>query len=135
VGKAYTNAWIHILGEDGEAFVDLRRCTIRVSERTHYMRVDDLVDGTRNAASVFRQSLANFKEFSLASVGLRPQFSWQQDSIDNSVAAFYKALGSGAKIPVGAPEGSGVVRMCEAIVESAQASRSGAPAFEAVARG
>jgi predicted dehydrogenase len=135
VGKAYTNAWIHILGEDAEAFVDLRRCTVRVSERTHYMRVDDLVDGTRNAASLLRQSLANFREFSLASVGLRPQFSWQQDSIDNSVSAFYKALGSGAKIPVGAPEGSGVVRMCEAIVASAQASRETAQHLEVLARG
>ncbi len=135
VGKAYTNAWIHILGEDAEAFVDLRRCTVRVSERTHYMRVDDLVDGARTAASVFRQSLANFKEFSLASIGLRPQFSWQQDSIDNSVGAFYKALGSGAKIPVGAPEGTGVVRMCEAIVASAQTPRGAVDPLEAVIRG
>jgi len=123
VGKAYTNAWIHILGEDAEAFIDLRRCTVRMSERTRYIRIDDLVDGFKNGASLLRQTLSGFSGYALAAIGLAANSGWQQISFDNSIAGFYAAIAAGTPSPAGISEGCGVVKACSMMVESAIGSK------------
>lgn len=123
VGKAYTNAWIHILGEDAEAFIDLRRRTVRMSERTRYIRIDDLVDGFKNGASLLGQTLSGFGGFALAAIGLTATSGWQQSSFDNSIASFYEAIAAGRPCPAGIPEGCGTVKACGMMIESALGSK------------
>ena len=119
VGKSYPNTWIHILGQDGEAFIDLARYIVRVSERNRYLRVGNLLDGTRSAASLLRQTFSNFHRYSLGAMGLRPPYTWQEVSIRNSIAAFYRALTAGDAVPVGAVEGTDVVKACEWVASNA----------------
>ena len=119
LGKAYPSLWIHVLGQDGDAFVDLWRYTVRFTERTPYVRAGNLFDGFRSSGSLMRQSVSGFRDFSLAAVGLRPINSWHEISIRNSVAAFYQALAGGVPPPVGAEEGTAVIQACEAITRSA----------------
>ena len=119
VGKEYANTWIHVVGQDGEAYVDLRRNTIRISEKTKYIRADNLVDAWRNSRRVLADGLRNFSSYAQGAVGLKPPYELQTQSMTASIHAFYNALKSGGKIPVGAVEGTAVVQACEAIIDSA----------------
>ena len=119
MGKAYPSTWIHVLGQDGDAFIDLWRYTVRFTERSRFVRAANLFDGLRIARSLVSQSVANFRQYSLAALGVRPPFSWQEISIASSVNAFYQALAAGKTPPVGAEEGTAVVQACEEIVKSA----------------
>ena len=69
-GGGYSCASVHVIGQDGEAFVDLRRNTLRVSEKNRYIRAGDVVDGLGNGLSVARQSLRNFLAYGLGATGL-----------------------------------------------------------------
>jgi predicted dehydrogenase len=119
VGRDYPNMWIHALGQDGEIFVDLRRNTTRISEKTQYQRTDNIVDAWRNSSKTMSAALGNFKRYFQGALGLKPPFELQNESMRGSIGAFYDALARGVKAPVGAAEGTDVVRGCEAIFESA----------------
>jgi predicted dehydrogenase len=116
LGKPYLSVWIHLLCEDGEAFVNANRYTVRYSENTQYKRLDNLVDGWRNARSLLSQSLSNFKHNALSGIGLSPASTWQQISFKNSIASFYSALAQNVEPPTGAAEGTAVLEMCEKVI-------------------
>ncbi|MDQ6678290.1 MAG: Gfo/Idh/MocA family oxidoreductase [Acidobacteriota bacterium] len=135
VGKPYYNIWFHILGEDGEAFIDVRRATVRISGNTPYLRTDHLVDGSKTAWSIFRQSLSNFQAYSLGAIGITPAPSWQQTAMASSCAAFHDAVSAGKPAPVGAVEGTAVVEMCEAMARGASTANSNSEMREGVTHG
>jgi len=121
VGRDYPNMWIHALGQDGEIFVDLRRNIVRISDKTKYQRTDNLMDAWRNGSRTMSAALGNFKRYFQGALGLKPPFELQNESMKGSIGAFYDALARGVEPPVGAAEGTAVVRGCEAILESAPA--------------
>ena len=49
VGGAYASIAVHVIGEDAQAFVDMRRNSIQIIEKTPYLRLDDAVNGWRNS--------------------------------------------------------------------------------------
>jgi len=120
LGGGYQNTTVHVIGEDGEAFADLRRNTIRLSENNRYLRTGDLVDGWTNAFHLARQSCGNFLSYGLGTVGLRPSYQMQNFSVKNSLADFYQALRSGRPPVIGVAEGTAVVEACELVINSAR---------------
>ena len=124
VGRDYLNTWVHLVGEDGEIFVDLRRNTVRLSEKTKYLRMDNLIDSWRNGKETVRASLGTFVRQTQGALGLKPPFDMQSESMNMSILAYYEALLNDWPVPVGAAEGLTVVRGCEAIIESALGART-----------
>lgn len=118
VGREYLNTWVHVIGQDGEAFVDLRRNTVRISEKTKYMRTDNLVDAWRNSRDLLSAGLNNFSAYLQGALGLKPAYELQNISVGGSVNAFYDALVAGREFPAGIAEGTAVVQACESIIES-----------------
>jgi predicted dehydrogenase len=121
LGGQYLSTSIHVIGQDGEAYVDLLRNTLRVSSRTQYLRFDQFVDGWRNGAGLVRQSLRNQTARMRGMLGFGPPYEMQNFSMNSSVGAFYQALRSGSRLPVDGEDGTAVVEGLEAIIESALA--------------
>jgi predicted dehydrogenase len=118
VGRDYLNTWVHAIGQDGEAFVDLRRNTMRISENIKYMRTENLVDAWRNSRGLMTDSLRNFSAYVQGALGLKPEYQLQNISVGGSIGAFYDALATGSDFPASAAEGAAVVEACESIIES-----------------
>lgn len=119
VGGGYHAAQAHIIGEDGEAVVDLRRNTVTVTEKTPYIRADDFVSVRGKAKALAAQASKNFLEFGLGSAGLRREYSVQTASVTNSLADFYDAVRAGRAPTVDGAQGEAVVEACYRIVEGA----------------
>ena len=119
VGRDYLSTWVHVMGEDGEIFVDLRRNTMRLSEKSRHPRTDHLRDSWRNGTDTVKASLKNFSRYAQGALGLGPAYELQHDSMNASIGAFYAALREGRDVPVGAGEGTAVVRSCEAMIQAA----------------
>jgi predicted dehydrogenase len=118
-GGEFLSTWVYVLGQDGEAFVDLRRNTIRVSGNSPYLRTAGLRDGFRNGGALIRQSLGNFIAQTKGSLGLARAYELQTFSMNDSIRAFYAALLTDAKLPVDGADGAAVVRACEIVTQSA----------------
>jgi predicted dehydrogenase len=117
--EGYSCGSVHVIGEDGAAFVDLRRNTFRISEKTRYIRADDLVDALSNGLSVVRQGVANFVAYSLGATGLGTPYGLQETSVQNSIQDFYSAVRAGHEPTAGAGQGSDVVDACLRIAAGA----------------
>jgi predicted dehydrogenase len=119
-GGGWSGGSVHVIGQDGEAFVDLRRNTFRISEKDRYIRAGDLVDGMRNGLSVARQSLRNFLAYGLGATGLRKPYALQETSVKNSLESFYNAVRYGYAPVIGADEGTAVIEACFRIIDGAR---------------
>jgi predicted dehydrogenase len=119
-GGGWSSGSVHVMGQDGEAFVDLRRNTFRISEKDRYIRAGDLVDGMSNGLSVARQSLRNFVAYGLGAAGLRKPYALQDTSVKNSLENFYNAVRYGYAPVVGADEGAAVIAACFRIIDGAR---------------
>ena len=119
LGDTYPNTTIHVIGQDGEVWVDLARNTVRISEKNRYWRIRELVDGGKGASQLAIQSCRNFFHYGLAAVGLRPAYDMQNFSVRNSLADFYQALRQERAPAVGAPQGTAVVEACEMVIDGA----------------
>ena len=122
VGSGYLAAAIHVLGEDAQAFVDLRRDSIQVIEKTPYLRMDDMINGFRNSYAMARKSLSHVKAYSLGALGFAPRYEQQNRSFLASNAAFYGALAQGRQPRVNGAEGTAVVEACQMTIDSALAA-------------
>ena len=119
VGSGYFSSAVHVVGEDAQAFVDLRRNTFQLIEKTRYARVDDMINGWKNASALTRRSWRNFKAYALGAAGLGPPHLQQIISVNSSVAAFYRALAAGRNPRIDGAEGAAVVEACEMVRDSA----------------
>lgn len=119
LGDGYPNTTIHVIGQDGEIWVDLARNTVRLSEKTRYLRTGQLVDGWKSGYQLVSQSIGNFWGYAMGAAGLRPPYLMQNFSVNNSIAAFYSALRAGRAPVIGATEGTMVVEACHMVIDSA----------------
>lgn len=129
VGREYNSTWVHIIGQDGEAFLDLRRNTFRLSEKTRFMRGDNLMDGWRNSRRLRQASVRNFKAYVRGALRLAPVYELQNVSMCGSVDAFYDALKAGKPVPVDGAAGTAVVEACESVIESGMRFRESRGAY------
>ena len=119
VGGGYQSVAVHVVGEDAQAFVDLRRNTIQIIEKTPYLRLDDMVNGFRNSFALARRNLRNLKSYSLGAMGFGPRYEQQAFSFRASIAAFYRALAAGRVPRIDGAEGTAVVEACHMTIDSA----------------
>jgi hypothetical protein len=119
VGGAYSSIAVLVIGEDAQAFVDIRRNTIQIFEKTPYARMDDMVNGFRNSWSLARRNLRAIKMYSLGAVGFGPRYEQQSFSFRSSIAAFYRALAAGRTPRIDGAEGTRVVEACHMTIDSA----------------
>ncbi len=121
VGGAYNSVTLLVVGEDAQAFVDLRRNSIQIDEKTPYLRLDDMVNGWRNSFSLAGRGLRNLKAYSLGAVGFRPRYEQQSLAFRASIAAFYRALAAGKAPRIDGAEGTRVIEACQMTIASALA--------------
>ena len=117
--KGFQDSWLHVVGEDGAAFVDLRRNTLRLSEKTRFAEpIDDLLDGLRGATSAGRQAIGGAARYARGLLARRPYGDPFSASMRGSIAAFYGALASGREPPVGLDDGAALVEVCERAIRA-----------------
>jgi len=119
VGGAYGTITVLVIGEDAQAFIDIRRNTIQIYEKTPYLRLDDMVNGFRNSWTMARRNLRALKMYAKGVVGVGPRYDQQSFSFRSSVAAFYRALAAGRTPRIDGAEGTRVVEACQMTIESA----------------
>jgi len=119
VGSGYYGVCVLVIGEDAQAFVDIRRNTFQILEKTPYRRLDDMVNGFRNAFSLARQSVRNLKMYTSGAMTFGPRYEQQGYSFRASIAAFYRSLAAGRTPRIDGAEGTAVIEACEMAIESA----------------
>jgi predicted dehydrogenase len=119
VGGAYSTITVLVIGEDAQAFVDIRRNTIQIYEKTPYLRMDDMVNGFKNSWALARRNMRALKMYSLGALGFGPRYDQQSFSFHSSIAAFYRALAAGRRPRIDGAEGTRVVQACHMTIDSA----------------
>ena len=118
-GKGFWDSWLYAIGEDGAAFVDLRRNTLRFAEKTRFLEpADHLWNVFRGAGASAQDGLRNFTDYVLAFLRLAPQKDPFYTTIGNSISAFYRARANGLPVPVTLEQGCEIIRACELISAS-----------------
>jgi predicted dehydrogenase len=120
LGGEYLDTWVHAVGQDGEIVADLRRNTLRLSEKSRYPRTDNMRDAWKNGKGILGQSLRNFKAQMAGALGFAPAYEMQTLSMNASIKAFYDALIAGQRLPVDGSDGLAVMESCEAVLDGAR---------------
>lgn len=115
--KGFFESQLHVIGEDGSAVIDLRRNTVRFSDKTRLLEpVDALRDAAKNAATLSRQGWSNFLDYVFGFLGLQSPRDPFFMSMQASIAAFYNALRRNEAPPVKLEDGCEIVATCEEIM-------------------
>lgn len=111
VGRTFTDTRIHVVGEDGCAFVDLRLNAFGIVENTAVTgRWAPMADLLGVAGSFARSAGDAAGAWVRNALGLEKGDGGK--GMADSIAAFHRALRAGRKPPVGLEEGIAVVRAC-----------------------
>ena len=117
IAGGFLDTWVRVEAEDGCAHADLRRNTMRLSEKSHLMRPnDDLRDGLSAARMLRAESFRNYRDYLLAALRRSSAYPASYAAMDNSIRAFHAAIATGATPPAGLAQGAAVVQACEAAV-------------------
>jgi predicted dehydrogenase len=118
--KGFFESQLQVIGEDGSAVVDLRRNTIRFSDKTKLLEpVDALRNALVSASKLSRQGIGNFVDYALGFLGVQSPKDPFFMSMQASIAAFYAALRRNEAPPVRLEEGCEIVATCEEIARVA----------------
>ncbi len=119
-GREYSDSWLHAIGQDGEAFVDLRRNTIRLTTKTRFIDpVDNLTTTAANASSLLRQAASNVIDYSRAFLRISPPNDPFYCSFRDSIRHFYDVIRRGDPQLAGMAEGAAIIEACDQIASSA----------------
>jgi predicted dehydrogenase len=119
-GKEFPENWLYVVGQDGSAFVDLRRNTIRRYGKSRFVDPAAYAQGAlATALGEARQGVRNFVDYGLGFLKLRPSVDPFYCSLRDSVRAFHDAYGKGGRPPVTLSYGCEVVETCQRIAELA----------------
>ena len=119
VGGAYSSITVLSSARTRKPSSIMRRNTIQIFEKTPYVRLDDMVNGSRNSWALARRNLRAIKMYSLGAVGFGPRYDQQGFSFHSSIAAFYRALAAGRTPRIDGAEGTRVVEACHMTIDSA----------------
>lgn len=121
LGRECNDAWLHLIGQDGTAFVDLRRNTLRISEKSRFMEpVDLFLDVSRGAASAAAQAAGNLTKYVLGFLGLKRPADAMFESMFSSISGFYDSMRANVPLPAGLREGTAAIEAYEQILASAE---------------
>jgi len=127
LGSDNYGASVHIAGQDGEGFADLRRNTVVISEKSRFLRLNDYMDTMGRALQLARRAHANLLRWARGILGFEPPYLLQIISVQQSLLAFYGALAQGQSPRIDGAEGTAVVHACQLIINSALAPNQEAP--------
>jgi predicted dehydrogenase len=118
-GREHFDNWIHVIGQDGSAFGDLRRGTAFATGKTRFLPAgDDWINSAQTAAALFRQGTKRLSAYALGFLKLRPEGDLFSESMRASIGSFYTALREKRPPPAGIEEGAAVIRACEMIIRA-----------------
>jgi len=117
LGRECNDVWLQLIGQDGTAFVDLHRNTLRVNKKSRFMEpIEFFQDSLKNAGRTATQAANNLKDYVMGFVGLRPPGDPVFKSMLASITDFYDSLGTDRRTPAGLDEGTAVIEAYEQIV-------------------
>jgi predicted dehydrogenase len=118
-GRDFGDAWIAAIGQDGVAFADMRRDTIRVSQNSRFLPpVDNLLDSARSARQISGDGMRAFFESAQGILGLKPCGDTYSQLMRSSIGDFYDALREGRAPVADLAFGTAVVEACEGIIRA-----------------
>jgi 2-alkyl-3-oxoalkanoate reductase len=118
-GREYSDFWLHVVGQDGCAMVDLRHNTMASSHKTRFMEpVDLMLERARYGRAVSRQGLRNFVDYALGFLKLRPPADSFGSGMRTRISSFYGAIVSGKPPALGLDHGLAAIEACEMMIES-----------------
>jgi len=119
-GRECADNWLHVIGQDGTAFADLRRNTVQLTGKSRFMEpLDHFREGMGWMHAAGQQALANLSDYCLAFLRLVPSRDPFIAGMRGSVAAFYEALRAGVPPPTDMEQAAGVIATCEDIANAA----------------
>jgi predicted dehydrogenase len=132
-GREFFDSWLHVVGEDGSAYVDLRRNTVLFLEKTRFMEpVEQLLLSGRSAIQQVAQAVRNFLDYSLGFLKLKPAADPFYRSMHRSIAAFHEARALRQPPPVTLEQASALIEACHLIAQPAAESETEANSCETV---
>jgi 2-alkyl-3-oxoalkanoate reductase len=119
VGGNFLDCFVHVVGQDGSATVDLIRNTYVFSTKTRFVSpVDSFVDAMRRSRSLFADGFHNISTCARGVLGLNVSSDVFSVGMRNSIVAFHEAISRGGEPPAGIVEGTTVIRACHAVIDS-----------------
>ncbi len=119
-GREYLEWSLHVIGQDGSAFVDLRRNIVVFSGKTRFMEpVENFLLAWGGAWQQLGQGSRNLADYCLGFVNLRPAGDPFYRSMSGGIRAFYEARSRRQSPPVTLESAAAVIKACEAIAQPA----------------
>jgi hypothetical protein len=119
-GKEWTESTISVIGQDGAAHADLTRNLMRVTDKTRFSEpLDQLLQSRRQSRAMAGQGRANFLNYVLSFLGLRPFGDNFAIGIHASLSACYEKMSAGQLPEENAERGLAVVAACELLAAEA----------------
>ena len=116
VGHAFPYWQIEVVCDDGVLVADILANRYTMRSRTRWLEpVDMFLSGHRTALSIAAESRKNLVGYGLSMLKLMPRSDAFFQSMQNSVAAFHRALDAHAPIPLDATFGRTVIEACDQI--------------------
>lgn len=119
-GGSYPRSTIEVLCSDGGAQADLHHGLYEEERKTPWL---DFWNGYRagsvRGAGLRRSARANLRDYLAATLGIRERRDPFYAGMKGAIEAYHGALRAGKPIPVGAAEGTRVLRWCEAAAKPA----------------
>lgn len=118
-GADYFDFWLHVLGQDGAALIDMRRNTFTLQEKSRFMDpVDNLRQAGVQSVSIALQAARNLYDYGAGFLKLKSCSDPFSVSFKNSMHAFYEARRTGVAPPVGPGEGLRIIEACMRVTEA-----------------
>jgi predicted dehydrogenase len=119
-GKEYYDSWLHAIGQDGSAFLDLRRNTLRFTDKSRFMEpLDQFRVAWGSAWQESVQASRNLADYVLGFMKLKPAADPFYRGMCDSIRGFYEARAGQQVLPASLEDATAVIQACEAIAQPA----------------
>lgn len=116
-GRDQMESWVYAVGQDGTAWVDLRRNVVLFSGKTRFLDpIDKAHHALSQAWSQASQGVRNLSGYAGAFLKIIPPADSFTLGFTNGIRAFYDSLHRDLPLPEAMLQGRGVIETCELIV-------------------
>jgi hypothetical protein len=120
-GKEMAETSLQVIGQDATAFVDLRRNTCRIVEKTRFVEpVEQVHLAFRGAAQLTAQASRNISNYVLGFLKWKPPGDAFYSGVRQSIASFYGSLRGRTPAVVSIEDATAVIGACESVIQGAE---------------
>lgn len=134
-GRDHIDSWLHAIGQDGTAWVDLRRNVVLFSNKTRFM---DPIDKARHSLSQgwsqISQGVSNLSGYGCGFLKIKPPADSFTLGFTAGIRAFYDSLLHNLPLPEGMAQGRSVIETCERVVAQSGVDRTVTEVTHAIAQ-